>query len=280
MKLIRNREYQRRITSWEWRAILVMALLAGELLAAPVLPASTTAGGISAIAPPEAGFYAKRLDYEGIIIKASTNTVDEALLAARGRLERMLRHVRSVRAKLRAAGAELHIIGRNEVTTDLPEWRQDKGKPLAEYNGLTRDERARGMGGLHASCGEENLLKLEVDRYRGRDICVHEFAHTVLDCGVTEAVHEKFEAQHKSSLAKGLWADSYAASNVDEFFAELTMWYFGTHGDVRMKGSPPANGPEGLKAYDPEAFTLFDAFYTGHLEADTNSPAGGDRPKN
>ncbi len=235
---------------------------------------------IKAITPLEADFYAKRLDYEGIIIKASTNTVDEALLAARGRLERMLRHVPSVRAKLRMAGAELHIIGRHEVTTDLPEWRQDKGKPLAEYNGLTRDERTRGMGGLHASCGEENLLKLEEDRYRGRDICVHEFAHTVLDCGVTEAVREKFEAQMKSSLAKGLWAGSYAASNVDEFFAELMMWYFGTHGDVRMKGPPPANGPEGLKAYDAEAFALFDAFFSGHLEANTNSPAGGDRPKN
>ena len=47
-----------------------------------------------------------------------------------------------------AVGAELHIIGRDQVTTDLPEWRQDKGKPLAEYGGLTRDERTRGMGGL------------------------------------------------------------------------------------------------------------------------------------
>ena len=76
----------------------------------------------------------------------------------------------------------------SSVTTDLPEWRQDQGKHLAEYGGLTRDERTRGMGGLHASCGEENLLKLKDDRYRGRDICVHEFAHTIFDCGVADAV--------------------------------------------------------------------------------------------
>ena len=75
--------------------------------------------------------------------------MDEALFAARDRLSMMLSNLPSVRVKLRAAGAELHIIGRDQVTTDLPEWRQDKGKPLAEYNGLTRDQRTRGMGGLH-----------------------------------------------------------------------------------------------------------------------------------
>ena len=39
----------------------------------------------------------------------------------------MLSNLPSVRANLRAAGAELHIIGRDQVTTDLPEWRRDKG---------------------------------------------------------------------------------------------------------------------------------------------------------
>jgi hypothetical protein len=43
-------------------------------------------------------------------------------------------------------------------------------------------------------------------------------------------------------------------------------WYFGTHGDLHMKGAKPAVGPEGLKAYDPEAFTLLDNFYTGRME--------------
>jgi hypothetical protein len=135
-------------------------------------PASANVRGseypLRLIDPPESGFYAKRLDFEGIPIKAPTNVVDEALFAARERLSMMLSNLPTVRASLRATGAELHIIGRDHVTTDLPEWRQDKGKPLAEYNGLTRDQRTRGMGGLLTSCGEENLLKLEKDRCRGR----------------------------------------------------------------------------------------------------------------
>ena len=45
------------------------------------------------------------------------------------------------------------------------------------------------------------------------------------------------------------------------------MWYWGTHGDLAMKGTKPTNGREGLKSYDPEAFALFDEFYSGKLEA-------------
>ncbi len=32
-----------------------------------------------------------------------------------------------------------------------------------------------------------------------------------------------------------------------------------------MTGPKPANGPERLKAYDPEAFNLLDDFYRGRI---------------
>lgn len=222
--------------------------------------------GIRAIDPPEKEFFTKILDFHGIPIKAPSVVVDEALYAASDRLALLLRHLPMVISNLNAAHAELHIIGRNQVTTDLPEWRQDKGKHLAEYNGLTRDERTRGMGGLQVSCGEENLLKLAKDRYRGRNICLHEFSHCVRNYGVTQDIRRKFDAQYHRSLEKGLWKGAYAATNPDEFFAELTMWYFGTHGDMNMTGPKPAPGPEGLKTYDPEAFALLDEFYSGRME--------------
>jgi hypothetical protein len=136
------------------------------------------------------------------------------------------------------------------------------------------------MGGLHTSCGEENLLKLEKDRYRGRDICVHEFAHNILGSGVSHEVREMVSAQYRRSLDHGLWVGSYAGSNLDEFFAELTMWYFGTHGDLGMNGPKPANGRAGLKAYDPEAFKLLDDFYSGRLEAGTPIAASKTNPAN
>jgi hypothetical protein len=241
------------VSSW-------FASLKGSAAEPPVKPP------IHRLEPPTEGFFAKSLDFGGITIKAPAVVVDEALYAAWDRLQLMLQHQPNITTNLAAAGAELHIIGRDQVTTDLPEWRKDKGVPLAEYNGLTRDQRTRGMGGLLTSCGEENLLRLKKDRYRGRDICIHEFAHNIRNHGIPPAVRERFDAQYRKSLDAGLWKQSYAGSNPDEFFAELSMWYFGTHGDLGMTGPKPANGPVGLKKYDPEAFALLDDLYGGRTQ--------------
>ena len=248
------------------KLLLVLCILLGPLevlikAEAPHLPP------IQIIDPPEKDFFSKRLDFEGVPVKAHEVVSDDAMFAGYERLRTMLAHLGpyrvSVLNNLTKAGVELHIIGRDQVTTDLPEWRQDKGKPLPEYNGLTRDERTRGMGGKLVSCGEENLLRLDKDRYRGRDMFVHEFGHVIRNIGITPSIRAQFDAQFKRSTAAGRWVGSYAGSNADEFFAELSMWYFGTHGDLGMKGPKPQIGPDGLKAYDPEAYALFDDFYNG-----------------
>jgi alpha-glucosidase len=95
---------------------------------------------------------------------------------------------------------------------------------------------------------------------------VHEFAHNIRQHGVPREIRQRFDEQYRKSLEKGLWQKSYAGSNPDEFFAELTMWYFGTHGDLHMTGAKPENGAAGLKKYDPEAFELLDEFYSGRMQ--------------
>jgi arabinan endo-1,5-alpha-L-arabinosidase len=50
------------------------------------------------------------------------------------------------------------------------------------------------------------------------------------------------------------------------------MWYFGTHGDLRMAGPKPAEGREGLKEYDPESFALMDDFYSGRIDIGKAEP--------
>jgi alpha-L-arabinofuranosidase len=247
--------------------------LLGLLLWVAVASAGQSPEVIQAIVPPEKDFFAKLLLYQGIPIKAPAEVADEALFAAQLRLSMMLSHLPSVCSNLVNSGAELHIIGRNQVTSDLPEWRFEKGKPLPEYNGLTIDQRTRGMGGRISSCGEENLLKLEKDRYLGRDICIHEFSHCIYQVGMPREARDRFRRQFKASLAKGLWEKAYAASNDDEFFAELAMWYFGTHGDLHMTGGKPANGPAGLKAYDPDAYALFDEFFSGRMKVSRTTRA-------
>jgi hypothetical protein len=44
-----------------------------------------------------------------------------------------------------------------------------------------------------------------------------------------------------------------------------------------MTGPKPANGPDGLKKYDPDAYALLDAFYSGQIEISKVEP--GRRPR-
>ena len=228
-------------------------------------PEQTARSAITIIDPPELEFFSKELVYQGIPIKVHAVVSDAAMFAAAEQIARMLANLPTIAPKLVAAKVEIHIIGKDQVTTDLPEWRKDKGKPLPEYNGLTRDERTRGMGGRLVSCGEENLLKLENDRWRDRNILNHEFAHVIRNYAMPAKIRALFDQQYERSLKKGLWVKSYASTNPNEFFAELTMWYFGARGDLAMTGPKPKNGREGLKKYDPEAFALFDDFYSGRI---------------
>jgi hypothetical protein len=249
-----------------------------DLYGQPKTEATAEHPKIVILDPPEQGFYSKVLYFHGIPIKSHLVVSNEALHAAYDRLALLFTNLLTkqpmVVSNLVAAGAELHLIGRNQVTTDLPEWRQDKHVPLDEYNGVTRDRRTRGMGGLITSCGEENVLRLprEQDRYFGRDICLHEFSHNIEGNGMTPEVRSLFNEQYQKSKEKGLWLNSYAGSNPNEYFAELTMWYFGTHGDMNMTGPKPENGPEGLKKYDPDAYALFDHFYSGQIDIGAVEP--------
>lgn len=210
-------------------------------------------------------FYKKNAETDGIPIRASAAVAEAALAEARVRLHRMLARIPAVAKNLSDAGAELHVIGKDQSTTDLPEHRDMKGKP---FDGeLTMDERTRGVGGLLASCGEENLLHLKSDRYRdGRDICVHEFAHTLRNFGLTPEARKRFDRRYHSSLARGLWETAYAGTNPDEYFAELSMWYFGSRGDYGAIKPEPRVGAAWLKAYDPEGYALLDELYSGRMK--------------
>jgi hypothetical protein len=95
---------------------------------------------------------------------------------------------------------------------------------------------------------------------------MHEFAHTILSFGLSSKLAENVRGQWKKSTESGKWKTMYAATNPQEFFAELTMWYFGNRGDYGKLEPPPEPGVEWLKAYDPEAFDLLDGIYTGRLK--------------
>ncbi len=229
----------------------------------------TLADSIQQVNPPLQNFYAKYLDCDGIPIRCSAVVDDRAMVVAAGKLRMMLKDIPAVRQNLILNGAELHIIGRYEATSDLPEFADQKGVKYMDNGTLTDiDTRTRGMGALAASCGEENLLHLPGDKYaHGYDICVHEFSHTLMNYGLDSTLRVKIKNSLEHARSSNLWKNAYASTNEFEYWAELTTWYFGFRGDFLPGTSLPAPGRAGLMSYDTVGYQLLDSIYTGKLKS-------------
>lgn len=213
-------------------------------------------------------FYQKYLDADGIPVVSSARVSDEALLKARETVVLMLTKSPQVREQMMRKQCRVMVIGEKEEVCDLPEYAHICNSPeqIAFWN-----KRARGFGGspeddYSASCGEENLLALPSDRYTGENILIHEFAHLIHLVGIT-GVHPGFnkelEAVMNRAIAKGLWKDTYAISNKEEYFAECVQSFFNCnrYSEVPNGVHNSMNRRAKLKAYDPEMYDLLKRYF-------------------
>jgi hypothetical protein len=239
----------------------ILALLAGTV------PANADdAGGSPAVTAPPASFfekvrdrdreaarrfYAKYIDIKGLPAVAPAEVADEALQ----RTHFLVTHLLAGRADVLEAmvknGTRLIIIGKDQVYTDMPEYRNSRNP---EY----LNERVRGTGGFDVtSFGEENLLNLPIDRYDDESIALHEFCHTI-DAGLARidpGWRKRLGDTYRAAMGKGLWHNTYAASNQAEYWAEICQSYFDCN---RMNNwnHGPIGTRELLKQYDPEGYDL------------------------
>lgn len=238
----------------EWNASQQLAA------AAAAAPGPTA---VSALRPWRYAFFAKSVDCDGIPVRSSSVVDDSALLQTCEKVRKELANIPVVRQNLVAMGAELHVIGQDEALSDLPEHRDQRAEPYVDNLGKLTDLdlRARGEGGLYSSCDEENILQMPGNGYGKYDVCTHEFAHNIMNNGLGGAEQQDIEKVYKASLHRGLWKGAYAATNANEFWADLSLCYFGETCDNAPHQT--LDGPAALRAYDPAAFALLDNIYSG-----------------
>ena len=182
-------------------------------------------------------FYRKHVDLDGLPILASDRVPDRALLEARGIIIEMVSHHPELLPTLVKNGVRVVVMAESEQTTDVP-----------EHSDLTPkenwDRRARGLGATHArpvcSCAEENLLGYPTDRYLGENILIHEFAHTLHTMAIVEideTFGERLERAYARAMEEGLWANTYAATNAEEYWAEGVQSWFDAN-----REAPKADG--------------------------------------
>lgn len=213
-------------------------------------------------------FYQKYLEADGLYVVSSGRVSDSALKKAREIMLLMLCKRPDVKREMAHQDCHVMVIGRNEETCDLPEFAHICNSP---ENTAFWNKRARGFGGApedtySSSCGEENLLALPEDRYTGENILIHEFAHlihTIGIVGVEPDFNTRLENLRQQAIARGLWSDTYAVSNKEEYFAECVQSFFNCN-----RYAEPANGVHNainrrtkLQTYDPEMYALLKEYF-------------------
>lgn len=260
--------------------LVLCAAIAAGCAARPEAAAET-----ALLPPPPAAlrldpFYRQHLDAGGIPVVASERVPSAALEAARDIVTAMLAHRRDIRSDLVGRRVRVAVIGLEEGTMDLPEYRHWQ-KPERDDPRLTaceRDEydiriaplsraqywnaRTRGTGGNPVSVGAENLLARPNTRFFGENILVHEFSHAVLASArrVDPELYRRLGSAFASATAGGKWRGDYAAVNVDEYWAEGTQFWFETNMISRLDDGTILSADD-LRRYDPALAGLLEEVY-------------------
>ena len=205
-------------------------------------------------------FYTKYIDAKGLPVLSSDKPDDRALQRACQLLNDVLRKRDDARQALIRNRARFAILGRNEGTAEIPEYGY-RTRPQADIDYINR--RARGMAGLVASCGEENIMCLPGDRYYNESICLHEFAHTISMYGlfsVDRTFQSRLQSAYVSARDSGILDGTYRKENAQEYWAEGAQDYYDTNATAR-----PTNGVHNqihlqsqLRTYDPKLFSLLE----------------------
>ncbi len=207
-------------------------------------------------------FYKKFIDVNGMPVVAAGVVDDRALQRTYEIVTRMLAGRPDIVAALVRNKMYLIVMGRDQVYTDMPEYRNH---PNPAY----QNERVRGTGGRPTSFGEENVLSLPLDRYDDESIGVHEFCHTIDGAlaSMDPDWHQRKARAYRNAMLKGLWKLSYTASNPGEFWAEICQCYFDCN-RVNNWNHGPIGTREQLKAYDPESYELVRTVFNLRPEQD------------
>ena len=236
----------------------------GVLMGAIQLPATARDIVIPEPVPPSAAvrsnfdlspFYRQWIDVEGMPVVASARVDPYAVKEAAWLIRKMIGHRQDLLRALAANGVRFAVMARNELTTRIPEHSD-------LIPGFYWDRRARGLGATEirpaTSCGEENLLNYPGDPYATENILIHDFSHAIHLMGLN-TVDSSFESRlakaYDEARRKGLWSDTYAITNKEEYWAEGVQSWFDTNREHDNEHNHVNTRVE-LNRYDPALATL------------------------
>ena len=238
----------------------------------PLVRAASSVHHSTISTPPEAlkldKFYKKYLLVNGIPLISSWRVPDSCYYAAEITVKGMTDALPpEVMKSMIDHGVRIGIMARYEGTTDIPEHAY-----LAKDTAMNWDLRARGLGGdlqmPFSTCAEENILAYQIDKYHAEDILIHEFAHTIHNVGISPVnpdFNKELQACLDAAVAAGKWKNVYAATNIEEYFAEGVQDWFNVNAEIKNQAGDGkhnrVNTREELRFYDPGLYNLLAHYF-------------------
>lgn len=199
----------------------------------------------------------------GIVIKSCDLVKDETLQYAADVVDIMSAKRLDVAETLVEVGADIALFPAEQTIYYIPEEREFYS---AEGLGV------EGFGGTvelpTTALAAANVERdYELARYPDTNVLAHEFGHAFHLVGIKltdpELCDEIDALYQKVVLEEGKWPNSYAGSNRDEYFGQLSaLWFNGQAETQDWNGVlGPVNTREELKEYDPESYALLEKIY-------------------
>lgn len=208
-------------------------------------------------------WYGKYIDGGGVPVFGPHQIDDATLLRVGVQLQTVLATApASPVAELNRRNVRIVIIARGEHMSSIPE-------VMASFGTSMDDRYWAGFGATDSfpitASTEANIT----DNQGNENVFIHEFGHS-LHLMALRHIDPQFQPELNNAWtaarSKGLWNNTYAASNIDEYWAEGIQTYF----DVNYHGPVGGNGVhnniatrEALKTYDPQLYALFERVYKG-----------------
>lgn len=194
-------------------------------------------------------FYRKMAKGVEPYVIGSDKVRDQAIAEAAWIVTHLLDGRDDIRKAMVSSKTRLVVLAASENTTDCPEHSFLRTR-------MFWDRRARGLGATPqvpvVSCGEENLLGFVREPYPGESIVLHEYAHAMHLTGLNKTdptFDERLKIQFERAIKAGLWSNTYAATNKEEYWAEGVQCWFddnapadALHNHIRTRAQ--------LKTYD------------------------------
>ncbi|MGI9584966.1 MAG: hypothetical protein ACR2N7_05190 [Acidimicrobiia bacterium] len=214
--------------------------------------------------------YEKACTVLDIVLRSDEEVDDNAFAAQSDRIYNML-ITRPDLTEAVASGAEGRIIGADQRITTLPEFTE-----LYElFPGIDWDRRERAYPGSsevpYFAGAEENLLCSDDDRNEGEDMFVRVFGLTIRRFGldvVDPSTSTAIDQAYGRAIAAGLWENTLAEINSDEYWMEGVQSYFDANLENNDEDRAPnsshnhVNTRDELRTYDPALFSVAESVFT------------------